>query len=198
MSGRPVNRMKFGLTEKYVTWAQAKYRQEPHLFKQFNEGKGIIALRNLFLQQVEGLSTFMGPDVIALCKIPPKKDDAVDLNVGKDKVLLVPISTVGSGKTTLARCLAILFPDLIGHVQNDNIQVKKSAPFFEQKIMDLFLSRDYVFADRNNHLFQHRQGICTVFKKEYPGGRIVALDWDITSLDPKYVSELTCARIESR
>ena len=197
IANRPLRKPRFGLTQKYIQWAQAKYRQKPHLFRGFNEGKGIIALRSLFLQEVEGITNFMGAEVIALCSIPPVMEDG-ELDKGKEKTLLIPIATIASGKTTLARCLTILFPELIGHIQNDNIQVKRSAPFFEQQIMEEFMTHDMVVADRNNHLFQHRDGLSNAFKAEYPAGKIVALDWNIGSLEKKFVMDLTAARIEKR
>jgi tRNA ligase len=194
---RPIRKHKFGLTAKYALWAQAKFRQKPHLFKNFNDGKGIIALRNMFLQEVEGITNFIGAEVIALCKIPLVVQEG-ELEKGREKTLLIPIATIASGKTTLARCLTIMYPDLIGHIQNDNIQAKKAAPIFEQNIMETFITHDIVFADRNNHLFQHREGLCSVFKAEYPAGKIIALDWNIQSLDKKIVMDLTASRIELR
>ena len=200
ISGKSPKRFKFELSGKYIPWCQAKFRQEPHLFKTFNKKKGIIALRNLFLREVEGLENFVGPEVVQLCaeaKMLSGKEGS-RAEFGKEKTLIIPIATIGSGKTTLARCLTILYPDDFGHIQNDNIQSKKGGRLFEQKIMEEFLEHDIVIADRNNHLYQHREGLSVAFLQEYPGGKIVALDWMVDRLDKKAVIELTSKRVEVR
>jgi tRNA ligase len=200
INGKKPKRFRFELSRKYVSWCQAKFRQQPHLLKDFNKKKGIIAVRNLFLHEVEGLENFVGPEVMQLCaeaEISPDQNTSRS-SLGKEKTLVIPIATIGSGKTTLARCLTILYPKVFGHIQNDNIQSKKGPALFEQKIMEEFLNYDIVVADRNNHLYQHREGLSTAFLQEYPGGKIVALDWMVDRLDKKAVIELTAKRVEVR
>ncbi|KAJ3152726.1 hypothetical protein HDU86_005481 [Geranomyces michiganensis] len=100
-------------------------------------------------------------------------------SIGCGKTLVIPVATIGVGKTLLGRTLTHLFPTLVGQIQNDDITAKKAAQVFERKIMEEFENKDIVYADKNNHLFQHRQSISTSFKERYPGGTIVALDWQV-------------------
>ncbi|TPX72296.1 hypothetical protein SpCBS45565_g00645 [Spizellomyces sp. 'palustris'] len=103
---------------------------------------------------------------------------------GTGKTLVLPIATIGAGKTFLGRLLTHLFPR-IGHIQSDNIVAKKAANVFERAVLDDYERNDVVYADKNNHLLQHRLAITKAFKQRYPGGRIVALDWQID----KFVEE---------
>ncbi|KAH6584558.1 hypothetical protein BASA60_000922 [Batrachochytrium salamandrivorans] len=117
---------------------------------------------------------------------------------GAEKVLLIPIASIGVGKTTLARTLTFLFPSEIGHVQNDDIRSKKSAREFSAKIMEMFKTKNVVFADRNNHLSQHREVLSFAFKGVFPSGKIVALDWGIDNCNHKKLIDLTINRIYAR
>jgi tRNA ligase len=193
LNGKRKPRCRFKLTERYVKWCTAQIRQHPHLFKEFNQNKGIIYIRNRFLVDELGMGEFSGIDLKDFC-------DRTDLdpNFGAEKCLIIPVATIGVGKTTLARTLTNLYPDLIAHIQNDNIAQKRAAEAFEQAIMDSFRTHDIVIADRNNHLAQHRDALSTTFKTEYPGGRIIALDWGVDFMDKKTLLELTAKRVEER
>jgi tRNA ligase len=193
LSGKRKPRCRFKLTERYVSWCTAQIRQYPHIFKEFNQNKGIIYVRNRFLVDELGMSEFSGIDLKDFCETTD-----LDPNFGAEKCLIIPVATIGVGKTTLARTLTNLYPDLIGHIQNDNIAQKRAAEAFEQAIMDSFRSYDIVIADRNNHLSQHRDGLSTAFKTEYPGGKIIALDWGVDYMDKKSLLELTAKRVEER
>lgn len=85
------------------------------------------------------------------------------------------------GKTVVGLALTRLFN--FGHTQSDDVQAKKTAPVFEKNIVDLFKSHPYVFADRNNHLTQHRAGIRNAVKtkvKGTPPVKVLALNWSFT------------------
>ncbi|KAJ3161230.1 hypothetical protein HDU88_007403 [Geranomyces variabilis] len=107
------------------------------------------------------------------------KKSAGQTSDGCSKTLVIPVATIGAGKTLLGRTLTRLYPNLVGHIQNDDITAKKAAQVFERKIMQEFETKDIVYADKNNHLFQHRKNISEAFKERYPAGRIVALDWQV-------------------
>lgn len=198
IKGQQPKRFKFDISEDYVKWAQATFRQNPLLFSRYEERIGIIHLRNLFLLQVKGLNSTIGPDIINLC-IKSVIKRVADTRVAKSsKILLIPVATIGAGKTTLARSLTILYPNLIGHIQNDDVKVKSAARVFEQRIMNDFLIHDVVIADRNNHLQEHRRDLSNAFLAEYPNGTIIALDWKIQALDRDRVILVTTDRIQSR
>ncbi|KAI9145137.1 tRNA ligase kinase domain-containing protein [Paraphysoderma sedebokerense] len=113
------------------------------------------------------------------------------------KVLLIPIATIASGKSTTGKLLSKLYG--FGHIQNDNITVKRrGAQAFQNAILSEFESKRVVFADRNNHLFQHRKGLCDAVSAVYPDVWIVALNWGIPSGKEDEVLNVTAARVEAR
>ncbi|KAI8898666.1 RNA ligase-domain-containing protein [Globomyces pollinis-pini] len=199
IGGKPSKyKFRYELTNKYFEWAQAKYRQKPHLFSQFNQGKGIIKLRNMFLSEVQGIDNFIGTEMAVLCKSLGDATVAESESLGKDKTLVIPVATIGIGKSTLGNTLSYLFPTQFETIQNDNITQKKSAPVFYHNIMEAFQTHDFVYADKNNHLYQNREGLCTAFRLEYPAGKIIALDWGIDTMNPKELIQLTVARVVKR
>ncbi|KAJ3018090.1 hypothetical protein HKX48_003166 [Thoreauomyces humboldtii] len=125
------------------------------------------------------------------------------LDDGRSKTLIIPVATIGAGKTLLGRLLVHVFPSMVGHIQNDDIQAKKAAPQFEDRIMKSFAGgKDLVFADRNNHLFQHRSSLSATFLNSYPAGRVVAIDWEIEkcvkAMGFERVAELGAQRVKAR
>ncbi|KAG8891152.1 hypothetical protein FRC01_014872, partial [Tulasnella sp. 417] len=60
-------------------------------------------------------------------------------------------------KTLVGVALTELFG--FGHTQSDNIKSKKTAPEFNRNIVAELKQYPFVYADRNNHLVQHRSGI---------------------------------------
>ena len=75
------------------------------------------------------------------------------------KYVLVPVATIGCGKTTVFNTLVSLFPEWV-HIQNDNIS--KNAKL---KIVDLTLKAldqaPLVLFDRNNSASRERKQIFT-------------------------------------
>ena len=198
------------LSRKYIMWAIKKRSMMPELFERCkNEKKGVIELRNLFLTEENGIERLVGPHVVALAKYgngPEYKTESsrkpvVNYLLSNDvakKTLLIPVATVGAGKSTLARALKTLFPSKIGHIQNDHIAGKKTAPIFTSKVLEAFDTYDIVFADRNNHLDQHREQLSVAFKTIYPKGNIIVLDWGVEKESASSVIELTKSRIIER
>ncbi|TPX49550.1 hypothetical protein SeMB42_g02580 [Synchytrium endobioticum] len=218
---------KYELSRKYFAWVDRKRHTDPALFAEYMSNKGIIAVRNAFLSEYglpgvgagivaataitteeykRGENTYKGEDDGAAALIDAfesaglhsdSANGASSNRIGADKTLLLPIATIGAGKTTLGLIMGRLYG--IGHIQNDNITAKKkAAAIFESTVLKEFDDHKVVYADKNNHLHQHRKGISEVFKSRYPGGRIVALNWQI---DPSRVEEIVKAaigRVEAR
>ncbi|KAK6335559.1 hypothetical protein TWF696_002330 [Orbilia brochopaga] len=132
------------ITNKYIIYAREQLRKNPGLGKAFMQNHGIIAMRDGFLAS-EGVS---GHDII-------KREE--EAGEGKAKsIVLVPIATLGCGKTTVALGLVKLFD--CGHIQNDNITVKKGKPMaFARNIAIELNSHSIVIADRNNHQKRERE-----------------------------------------
>ncbi|KAJ8327945.1 tRNA ligase [Batrachochytrium dendrobatidis] len=204
---------RHALTGNYMAWVVNKRKEKPHLFAKYTQMKGIIYTRNLFLRE-QGLKSICGSEILKLANesyvqtehaslLPSTGTNGstpISLNgidSANQKILLVPIATVGIGKTTLARALANMFP--IEHVQSDDIKSKKgTASLFLAKVINSFKTKDIVFADRNNHLYQHREKLSISFRGAYPNGKLVALDWGVEKADKNELIRLTTNRINSR
>ena len=89
-----------------------------------------------------------------------------------DKILILPVSIIGSGKTTLAKVLSNVCPYSFCHIQNDNMPRKFTAKHFLSHVLKAFETHQVVFADKNNHLGMHREKIAQLFLERYPNGFI--------------------------
>lgn len=149
IAGRlPKIKKHFQITEEYLVFARRKFAQNPKLTKEYNQNHGIIAMREEFLKE-RGLK---GSEIIAM--------EAAGRDPGKNKVsrnvILVPIATLGCGKTTVALALVRLFG--WGHIQNDNIPKQKNKPKkFVLDVTNALAEHPAVIADRNNHQRRERK-----------------------------------------
>jgi tRNA ligase len=144
-------------TKVYVHWVHARVygspdgrvRPEPALFAHFDSGRGIIALRERYLewlQTEEGRQELLA--VGGTVAERPRSDPFTH-------TLVVPVGVPGCGKTVLSLALAHLFPDVL-HQQADDVTGKKAGPAFIRAIGKALGSSTTVIADRNNHCFRHR------------------------------------------
>ena len=176
-------------TNEYLEFARRQLAQTPGLAKAYNQNHGIIKLRDDFLNS-RGVK---GSDIIQ-AEEAEDSAKAVDHNV-----ILVPIATIGCGKTTVALALTKLFK--WGHIQNDNITGKKNRPqqFVNQICMKL-AENPVVIADRNNHQKRERRQLIGDLSKAIPAAKFVALHY---VHDPKdymvpRIREVTRERVLSR
>ncbi|KAE8318380.1 fungal tRNA ligase phosphodiesterase domain-containing protein [Aspergillus transmontanensis] len=152
------------ITEEYLKYARRQLIQNPHLAKEYQHNHGIIAMREGFLQE-RGLK---GSEIIAM--------EAEGQEEVKNDVILVPIASLGCGKTTVALALTKLFG--WGHVQNDNIPKQKNKPKkFALDITNLLAAHPVVIADRNNHMRRERQQLMDDIFPIVPRARFVALQY---------------------
>src|SRR5215469_8732791 len=93
-----------------------------------------------------------------------------------NNVVLIPVATIGCGKTTIALALCKLFG--WGHFQNDNIQGGKNRPQrFVQAVCAQLASHPVVIADRNNHQKRERQQLIKDISETIPTVTFVALHY---------------------
>ncbi|RIA98264.1 tRNA ligase kinase domain-containing protein [Glomus cerebriforme] len=112
------------------------------------------------------------------------------------KTLLVPIATIGCGKTTLALALAKLFS--FGHIQNDDIVGKRRRKKFYNNINVELENRDVVIADRNNHMKELRKTLIEAVKTTFSNVRVVAIYWNHENRTPNEIIKITSERIITR
>lgn len=165
IAGRPPKYKKHKkVTEAYLLYARKRLAQNPQLAKAYNQNHGIIEMRDGFLADIGK----KGADIIA-------EEEAEGGADGPLNVLLVPIATIGCGKTTVAKALVKLFG--WAHFQNDNIQGKNRPQRFALQITNAMATNSVVIADRNNHQKRERAQIIDDVSKVVPDTKFVALHY---------------------
>jgi tRNA ligase len=169
IAGKPPRYKKHeAITKEYLDFARRMFTQNPGLAKSYNANHGIIKLRDDFL-------AFRGTTGAEIIRQELEKGP-VESKKATRNVVLVPVATIGCGKTTLALALVKLFG--WGHYQNDNVKAKKGrGQVFADTISSLLVTNPVVIADRNNHQKRERDQIITDISKTVPDARFVALHY---------------------
>ncbi|KAK2737178.1 hypothetical protein FQN57_000435 [Myotisia sp. PD_48] len=168
IAGKPPRFKKhIKITEEYLRYARKQFVKDSKLTKLYNQNHGIIALRDGFLQE-RGLK---GSEIIAM----ETAEENVPASIDKD-VVLVPIASIGCGKTTVALALVKLFG--WSHVQNDNIEGRNNRPKrFAQGLIQGLQASSVVIADRNNHQKRERNQIFNDVRTIIPEAHFIALHY---------------------
>lgn len=154
------------ITDDYLVFARRQLHANPALGIAYNNNHGIIKMRDDFLAS-RGLN---GADII---RQEAEEGEVINDEVTRDVVLL-PVATIGCGKTTVALALCKLFN--WGHVQNDNITAKRGKPqAFAAACTNSLQERPAMIADRNNHQRRERAQLIDDVSKVVPHARFVAL-----------------------
>ncbi|CAN9133491.1 hypothetical protein CUC08_Gglean003791 [Alternaria sp. MG1] len=169
IAGKPPRYKKHeAITKEYLDFARRQFAQNKDLAKQYNANHGIIKMRDDFLK-FRGTT---GADIIR----QEMQNGPVESKKADRNIVLVPIATIGCGKTTLALALVKLFG--WGHFQNDNVKAKKGrGQIFADTISSLLVTNPVVIADRNNHQKRERDQIINDISKNVPDARFVALHY---------------------
>jgi tRNA ligase len=169
IAGKPPKYRKHeAVTKEYLDFARRQLVQNPCLAKSYNLNHGIIKMRDDFL-------AFRGTTGAEIIRQELKKGP-VESKKADRNIVLVPIATIGCGKTTLALALVRLFG--WGHFQNDNVKAKKGRPqIFADTISSLLITTPVTIADRNNHQKRERDQLITDVSKTVPDARFVALHY---------------------
>jgi tRNA ligase len=173
------------ITEEYLLYARKRLAGDPKLGKLYNQNHGIIALRDDFL----AYKNLKGSDA---ANFENQFGDGTSTVSGD--VVLVPIATIGCGKTTVGVALTHLFG--WGIVQNDNIQGKNRPVRMVDTVMSLLMEHPVVIADRNNSERRERQQIVTDVLTRHKNARLVALNFTHGDIDE--VRRVTRERVLNR
>ena len=170
ISGKPPKIKKHKkITEEYLLYARRQLQLNPKLSKEYNQNHGIIAMRDGFLAHIGK----KGSDIILQER--ERGDDSAQARLTKD-IVLIPVASIGCGKTTVALALVHLFG--WGHIQNDNIEGKKDRPRrFALAVTNALAHDGVVIADRNNHQKRERRQIVQDVQAVNPDVRCVALHY---------------------
>ena len=169
ISGKPPRYKKHKqITEQYLLYARRQLAKDPSIGKAYQQNHGIIAMRDGFLQE-KGLT---GANII-------QQEEQEESSSGKavtNNIILLPVATIGCGKTTVAVALTKLFD--WGHIQNDNITGKANRPKqFTTQVCNTLAIRSATIADRNNHQKRERKQIIDDVLNIIPNARFVALHY---------------------
>ncbi|KAF2034816.1 tRNA ligase [Setomelanomma holmii] len=169
IGGKPPRYKKHeSITKEYLDFARRQFVQNPGLAKSYNANHGIIKLRDEFL-------AFRGTTGAEIIRQELEQGPVESRNAIRN-IVLVPVATIGCGKTTLALALVKLFG--WGHYQNDNVSAKKGrAQIFADTISSLLVTNPVVIADRNNHQKRERDQIITDISRTVQDARFVALHY---------------------
>ena len=157
------------ITEEYLLYARRQLAKDAKLGKAYMNNHGIIAMRDNFLKE-RGLK---GSDIIR--QEMEEEGSAASQDVSHN-VVLVPVASIGCGKTTVAVALTKLFD--WGHVQNDNITGKSGRPQkFATQVCNALAAHPAMIADRNNHQRREREQLINDVSKVVPDVKFVALQY---------------------
>ncbi|KAF1953286.1 tRNA ligase [Byssothecium circinans] len=176
------------ITKEYLEFARRRFMQEPGLAKLYNQNHGIIKLREDFLK-ARGTT---GAEIIQQ-ELQNGEQENKDVT---RNVVLVPIATIGCGKTTLALALVKLFG--WGHFQNDNVKAKKGrGQIFADTVASQLITKPVVIADRNNHQKREREQLFNDMAK-VNDVRFVALHYVHDRSNYDAIRKATQARVLAR
>lgn len=194
------------ITLKYLDFIKTLFDNEPSYKDNFLNGFGIIKIRQLFLKE-NGLNETSGMELIEYDSLDSKlKELSLVDEPTSYKYVLIPISTIGCGKTTVFQTVLNLFPNW-AHVQNDNIANNSTKnKLVVQCLTELAQpNTSLVFCDRNNHQKRERQQLFEQFlslKDSYlsadVGLKFIAINFVDNSLDKKELFDITYDRISKR
>ncbi|KAF9919355.1 hypothetical protein BX616_005398 [Lobosporangium transversale] len=192
-------RMKYPLTKEYVEFVRKLMKTQPELFTLYNKNQGIIAVRDMFLQEWKSKSPQEQEKSLGLAGSKKPKTVSASNEVVEDyqRTVVLPIATIGCGKTTVSVALSKLFG--WAHVSSDDFQhMRKSGSRFLQEIVNQLKDNMVVIADRTNFEYMHRQRIMNVVRGAYPKARFVALYWSHDEMPAYKLREFEVERVRNR
>ncbi|KAJ2838993.1 trna ligase [Coemansia erecta] len=164
LSNKPF-RTSYPLTKNYAAWVKQQIRTNPADFASFRNQKGHFDVRKRFFEFYKQHGASEEEFYNQISQIS-----------GGTKVLLMPVASIGCGKTTISMALSRLFG--FGHIQSDNTVGKKnSRGLFHEAILDEFGGTSFVIADRTNHISFQRKSLTSAIQTELVNCQIVALYW---------------------
>ncbi|POS86774.1 hypothetical protein EPUL_001535, partial [Erysiphe pulchra] len=177
------------ITEEYLQFAKKKLTENPDLKDAYTHNHGIISLRNEFLKE----KNLKSSDII---KLEYAKNTGADRDNLKKNIILLPVGTIGCGKTTIAISLQHIFD--WGIVQNDNISGRNRPTRFTNEVLAVLQNKSVVIADRNNSLRRERAQFIGDVYASYPQVRIVALNFIHHKERLDKIRQVTQNRVYSR
>lgn len=190
-------RMRYPLTKSYVEFILPLMKDKPELFAHYNKNQGIIAIRDLFLKQWNAKTQHEQDKALAASQTSATVASAGAIE-DFQRTVIIPIATIGCGKTTVSVALSKLFG--WAHVSSDDFQHLRKNPGqkFTNEVVNQLKKHTVVIADRNNHEYLHRERIMNCVREQFPKTRFVALYWSHDELPIAQIREMQIDRVKKR
>lgn len=145
----PLPKSQAAIINKYLEFVSETFKAQPELKDQYLESLGIIKLRKMFLTHM-GYAESDGIKFIEEASSNEKLSQKLNglIEATTSHYALVPIASIGCGKTTTFKILTHLMPEW-GHVQSDDYFRKKLK--FEEECLKALDSHKVVMVDKNHH-----------------------------------------------
>lgn len=157
--------LKFGnhklICMDYIKFITPLLKNNQILKDDYCENRGIIELRKKYFESKDTTSMKMIKDELNMVELEEDMKSLKFNDSNPNKYVLVTVATIGCGKTTTATGITNLFPDLIGHVQNDNMGSGKYNLI--KAALEVLKTKNIVIVDKNNHKFSERQSLFQMF-----------------------------------
>lgn len=175
----------------YIKFVEPLFEKDPKLAENFLNNKRVIELRKAYFDFKNTSALDIVNDETSLvesdtpCELEGSNNHLQ--HGGETKYILVTLATIGCGKTTTSLALQNLYPDLVGHVQNDNIQ----RPVGHQLVtlgLEQLMDKPIVILDKNNHKLIERKQIfddLEKYNKLYPNIKVICLNFLNRNSNPK-------------
>lgn len=194
------------ITLKYLEFVENEFKENEALKHDFLNGRGIIKLRELFLAD-NNLDANSGMKLLEYEGLDSRiKELSLSVEPRVYKYVLVPILTIGCGKTTVFQTLTELFPKW-KHVQNDNLSSKVAKTRLVASCLEALSDSEcpLVFCDRNNHQYRERAQLFQQFRSMRDnylssdvGLKFIAVNFFPESVSLDTLREITMKRVKCR
>ena len=192
------------ITKRYLDFVIPLLDGDKLMRERYMNGHGIIELRNRFLES-SGMTASDIIDNEALRELDMAALMETMKIDGHTKFVLVPVATIGCGKSTVGLILKELFPNW-SMISNDDIpKGKNGATQFVKRGLELLKTHSVVIMDRNNHQIRERQQLFETFNKlsqDYlqpeENLQFVALNFIPSGVDISKVRSVTMERVMER
>ncbi|VEU20839.1 DEKNAAC101739 [Brettanomyces naardenensis] len=176
----------------YLKYIMPFLHDNEKLRQSYLDNKGIVELRKKYFDARGQTGLEVIDEEVSMAKL---EDEMRLLKFGSSqtcKYAIVTVATIGCGKTTTSLALANLYPDLVGHIQNDNI----SRPVGSKLVsgaLEILVNKPMVILDKNNHKYVERQKIFDDFaqlNEIIPSSKLKFICLNFLPMPPKGDTEL--------
>ncbi|KAK6460939.1 RNA ligase-domain-containing protein [Scheffersomyces coipomensis] len=190
------------ITVQYINFVKDLFSENPELKEKFAANHGVVELRQSF---IASLNESFGINLLNIDSLNEKfSNELAAASLETIKYVIVPIATIGCGKTTVFETLTHLFPDWV-HIQNDNIGKSAKIKIVEKTVIELNQTNyPVVLLDRNNCEYRERRQILQDFEtysKKYQVEpftvKFIGLNF-VGDKDKLFVKKITLDRIKKR